>query len=60
MAVESVEEMQISPVLLLAHIIKRRLFTWSVGSVRPQMLILLLLGQPCVSQQGLKSLELGI
>lgn len=60
MAVDPVEEMQISPVLPLAHIIKRPLFAWSVGSVQPKMLILLLLGQPCVSEQGPQSLESGI
>lgn len=52
MVVERAEEVQISPVLPL--------FTWSLGSVRPKVLILLLLGQPCMSEQGLKRLELGI
>ena len=33
-------EMRINPALLLAHIIKRLPLIWSVGSVRPKVLIL--------------------
>ncbi|XP_074242797.1 uncharacterized protein LOC141581430 [Saimiri boliviensis] len=44
---------------LLAHIIKRRSLSWSVGSVRPEVLIFLLLGQPSVSEKEPESLNAG-
>lgn len=53
------KEMQISPVpAACAH--KRLPLIWNVGSVQPKVLILLLLGQPCVSQQEPKSSALEI
>ncbi|XP_055142213.1 uncharacterized protein [Symphalangus syndactylus] len=45
--------------LLPAHIIKRRSLSWSVGCVRPKVLIFLLLGQPSVSEQEPESLNVG-